>query len=63
MIGPGFLSLLEQNAAAKFELERFDTTTDAYWLVKISQSEHFEEKQFAIIHRDDLQRLFERNTR
>ena len=63
MIGPGFLSLLEQNAAAKFKLEHFDTTTENYWLVKISQSEHFEEKQFAIIHRDDLQRLFERNVR
>ena len=63
MIGPGFFSLLEQNADAKFMLEDFDTTTENYWLVKISQSEHFEEKQFAIIHRDDLERLFERNVR
>lgn len=63
MIGPGFLSLLTNNSKARFEIEPFDTTTQNYWLVKISESEHFTEKQFAIIHRDDLQRLFEVNVR
>ena len=63
MIGPGFLSQLRDNMQARFEVQPFDTTTLNYWLVKISQSEHFEEKEFAIIHRDDLQKLFEANVR
>lgn len=63
MIGPGFLSLLANNSKARFEIEPFDTTTQNYWLVKISESEHFIEKEYAIIHRDDLQRLFEVNVR
>lgn len=61
MFGPGFLSIVKQNMDPIFSLESFETNTEYYWLVKISESEHFKEREHAIIHRDDLQELFERN--